>query len=327
MSGIEVFALVGSSIALLDQFIRAGRNARKGIAELDRQVSEYEVILRVAEEAFHGVSKYEKVPKSMQGAMLLCAQRHEEFYDLISRDQKAYRVKHPEIRRFRMAAVSMRRTKRRMAFEAFRDSVLLLRDLSQQTEVAEQLETEVNSDDIQHWNPEDFEEETGVHLEDFRSSTVKVPVDSKTLGLGPISARSHYGYDVTIAFQTGSGIKYIPARALKDTGSEEFFISKSLLQRDEIPSSEFQNVENKVLNGIGGATFRPSQSISLTWYVNRNYNTLRTEFFVDDNTDTEFDIILPWDFRIGSRTSGRGDTASRALILQMRKKSTGELEF
>jgi hypothetical protein len=134
-------------------------------------------------------------------------------------------------------------------------------------------------------------------------------------------AGSNYTFDATILWAQGSNVRYTPIRGLWDTGSDAFIITKGIVKRAGIPEEDLDDVDD-VPHGIGGAKYRPTQSVKLTWHVNRNMTSRQDTFYVLD--EANFDILVPYTLSIGARSTGEGAAGQQALILRLRRKKPGE---
>jgi hypothetical protein len=129
MDAISALGFVGPIMTLIDFAIRSTHHLEKVKLEFEQQTSEYDVIRLVLQEAVNAAVSDGSPTQAIQAAMLLCArldrELEREFERVVFLLQKRDRK-----RVLRLARVFSRRNERRFAYEAFRDSVLLLRDLS-----------------------------------------------------------------------------------------------------------------------------------------------------------------------------------------------------
>jgi hypothetical protein len=129
MDPIGVLGFVGTIMTLIDFAVRSTHHVEKVKLEFAQQTSEYDVIRLVLQEAVNAAVSDGSPTQAIQAAMLLCAKLDKdlecEFQRVVILLQKRDRK-----RALRLVRVFSRRNDRRFAYEAFRDSVLLLRDLS-----------------------------------------------------------------------------------------------------------------------------------------------------------------------------------------------------
>jgi predicted subunit of tRNA(5-methylaminomethyl-2-thiouridylate) methyltransferase len=129
MDPLGALGFAGTLLTLIDFTLRFSHHLEKVKLELEQQQSEYDVIRLVLQEAVNAVVSDGSPTQAIQSAMLLCAKLDK---DLEREFQRVLFLleKHDHKRMLRLVRVFSRRNDRRFAYEAFRDSVLLLRDLS-----------------------------------------------------------------------------------------------------------------------------------------------------------------------------------------------------
>jgi hypothetical protein len=162
-----------------------------------------------------------------------------------------------------------------------------------------------------------------VNLDDLTKSKLK-PLTGRPL-LKTL-AGSNYTFDATITWVRDSNIRYTPIRGLWDTGSDAFIISREIIERAGIKNEELEQLDEiPTIHGIGGAKYKPTLRVKLTWHVNRNMNSRQDTFYVID--EANFDVLVPWTLSIGARSTGEGNEGQNALILRLRRKGKGKQIF
>lgn len=129
MDPFSLFGFVGSVVTLADLTVRAGHVANKTRIELNRQWSEYDVIQLILKEAEQTASQQGRLTAAVDASLSLCTEHAklvEKEFLLVEAALRKSKKKKKMIALIRSYA---RRTERRFAFESFRDTVLLLRDL------------------------------------------------------------------------------------------------------------------------------------------------------------------------------------------------------
>ncbi|KAF2470011.1 uncharacterized protein BDR25DRAFT_36005 [Lindgomyces ingoldianus] len=326
---LSIIGFIGTVAGFAELGFRGNHVAKKMREQLMRQQSEADVIRLVLQEAIRGSSLYGAPTDAMDRTMLLCAKLSKRLDSELQHvegclDQRGWR-------RLRGLGKAMTRTnERRYAYEAFRDAVLLLRELGDSCNTGRQLssmmadlsdvrvesEIDEDSDSIQKWDPGEYQERTGLNLDDLTLSNPNLDSDRPLL---KTLAASNYTFDARISLVKGSQISYIPVRGLWDTGSDAFFISKTILDRANIGEEDMTRLEEThTYHGIGSASFSPAFSIDLTWHIRRNMNSRRDTFYVTE--EEIFDILVPYTLSIGVRSTTIGKEGRNALILQLRPK-------
>lgn len=126
LSLVVVFATLVNTTASLAAI---GKSFAHTLPEFERQIAEIDVLLLILEETTKTFVDYGTLPRSVEAATRRCEACYDELKTLIERhwvkDGKnaALRIK----RRLRLVHTE---DARRAAYHAFRDSVLLLRDLA-----------------------------------------------------------------------------------------------------------------------------------------------------------------------------------------------------
>lgn len=175
-----------------------------------------------------------------------------------------------------------------------------------------------DSESVTDWDPEEYEQSTGVNLKDITKSKLKTPPERPLL---KTLVGSNYTFGCTIFWKNGSKVRYTPIRGLWDTGSDAFMIRREITKRAGIKEEELEKVDNTpTLKGVNGAIFKPDLCVTLTWHVNGNMNSLENTFYVVEEAD--FDVLVPYSLSIGTRSTGFGKQGQNALILRLRGDKT-----
>lgn len=141
-----------------------------------------------------------------------------------------------------------------------------------------------------------------------------------------ILAGSNKTFDAAIIWVRDSDVRYTPIRGLWDTGSDAFIITREIIERASITNKELKQLDEiPTIHGIGGAKYKPTLSMKLTWHVNRNMNSRQDTFYVLE--EANFDVIVPWTLSIGARSTREGKEGQNALILRLRRKEKGKQIF
>jgi hypothetical protein len=125
---ISMTAIISSLISTASGAAGLSRSITQSAPELERQLAEIDVLLVVLQETGkHFLSQ--RPPKSVEAAMYVCQERHDELMKLMDRIQIRHK-KGAWAKTIRAIKALVTADKRKLAFQGFRDSVLLLRDLS-----------------------------------------------------------------------------------------------------------------------------------------------------------------------------------------------------
>jgi hypothetical protein len=129
MDILGIFGFVGTILTLADFGVRTGHHVEKIKLEFRQQESEYDVIRYIMQEAVNTVVSDGAPTIAIQASMLLCAKLDAELECEFQRVERIL-IKRGRRRPLELVRIFSRRNERRFAYEAFRDAVLLLRDLS-----------------------------------------------------------------------------------------------------------------------------------------------------------------------------------------------------
>ncbi|KAI9666331.1 MAG: hypothetical protein M1821_004266 [Bathelium mastoideum] len=324
------------------------RNARRVIDEADggefrvrHQYHEVESLYSVLKECGDVVSKETYVPASVKVALSNCEVARSNLEKIMSilsdAEMKAC------VKRWiaRYALVKLQESGKR-ALDRFRESVLLLWDLTTSLRLDQQLVHmgAAMAQLMADWTTGDTAD--GARQETINDSEA-IPAQpnhsTEALRKGPnIGAafqelakliRSNFTRDITLVLDAGGDFnanrfKYIPARAKMDTGCDENLIRREILERAVSSSSVLDSLLSRVeqeckieFEGVEKATFTPKYEITLTWYQDRQMTSRKEKFYVV--------IDAPFDVNIGSLRLAR-DFNSPALALFGRKKTREEKE-
>ena len=132
MDVLALVALVGTIVSSTASLAQSGRSFYHVIPELERQIAEVDVLLLVLEDTTKTFIEHGSLPKPVIAATERCSSSYAELMLLLNRlvqrekegkSNGRWRVK----RQWKAIATEQ---ERRAAYHAFRDSVLLLRDLA-----------------------------------------------------------------------------------------------------------------------------------------------------------------------------------------------------
>lgn len=129
MDILGIFGFVGTILTEANFSIRTGHHVEKIKLEFRQQQSEYDVIRYIMQEAVNTVVSDGAPTKAIQASIFLCAKLDAELEREFQRVDRLF-IKRGRRHPVEIVRVFSRRNDRRFAYEAFRDAVLLLRDLS-----------------------------------------------------------------------------------------------------------------------------------------------------------------------------------------------------
>lgn len=130
MDAFGVIGFVGTIVGLVEISVRTRHILDKTRSELQRQESEYDVIRLILLEAVQVVSSHGEPTDAIDATMHICAESAQNLQLEFDRMHSALNLNRRSKRIWKLVVASARRNERRYHFEAFRDAVLLLRDLS-----------------------------------------------------------------------------------------------------------------------------------------------------------------------------------------------------
>jgi hypothetical protein len=144
MDPLSITASLVSLVSLGGTIITFQRHAEKCYREMQRQLEEYDVLCLILRESGRQIREHGRPSETVEALMLTCAQRHSDFdrsmislrraieprrsFKIISTaDDSSSHQRRPRYSLLLRAMLDQR--KREMAFQGFRDAVLMLRDM------------------------------------------------------------------------------------------------------------------------------------------------------------------------------------------------------
>lgn len=104
------------------------------------------------------------------------------------------------------------------------------------------------------------------------------------------SERDRFTFSATIVGHHRGKIEHIVARAKMDTGCEDNWISKAILERGELIGSLEPVKSKETFLGFGGAAFEPLGTMEITWFGVNTSKSWKNQFLV--HRDGPFDMVL-----------------------------------
>ncbi|PVI02230.1 hypothetical protein DM02DRAFT_310701 [Periconia macrospinosa] len=316
-----------------------GKSFAHTIPEFERQIAEIDVLLLILEETTKTFVEYGTLPRSVEAATRRCEACYNELEELIKQHWVKGRKGAAAKIRKRLRLVYTEDV-RRAAYHAFRDSVLLLRDLASDARIQRQLsemssgllellDTELDEESVIE-EPEN-EETSGkpsrprpnhtawdplAYAEQHGDSSDTASKERQKRAVKPMMhAKSNFTMGVTLVHQH-QGLSYIPVRGKMDTGCDYNLISTDIVERAKIPDDRIEILKKEIpLNGLEGTKYTLKKRIQFTWYLNRSMKSRIGDFYLVG--DDSFDVILGANFWGGSESKS-------ALFLQRPGKSSAE---
>jgi hypothetical protein len=126
-----IFSIVSSTTAFSATLHDTLRKIREHEPELRKQIDDISVLVAVLQECGALFMSDIRIPEAAEGAMDACVSRHHDLVAVMHQIE-VYRSRRPsQFSKFLQSArIIARERERKAAFDAFRDSVLLLRDLA-----------------------------------------------------------------------------------------------------------------------------------------------------------------------------------------------------
>ena len=126
----SIISIFSSTTAFITSTSSISRKFRDGGAEIKKQLNDIKVLCHLLDECEQTFNDYGTVPDSINRCLGLCVDRHRDLMEILNRlrlVQLESRGLAAMTSRFRIVFME---DERKVAYNAFRDSVLLLRDLS-----------------------------------------------------------------------------------------------------------------------------------------------------------------------------------------------------
>ncbi|RDL37958.1 uncharacterized protein BP5553_05391 [Venustampulla echinocandica] len=341
MDPFTLVVIIGSIVTSTASFTSSVSKVADGLTRSDpslkNTIQELNVLMLVLGECENIFTSGTEVSKAAEGALSICLERYNHLMEMLQR----YRIesKGSFATSMRKLRVYLKESERKLAFDAFRDSVILLRDLASEVRMNKQLvKMSVGMAELMADFSEPDSDQAAIGSSSSQSQggqlPPQIPVRSYTGSSLPPGKRkdamqafaklieANFTRDATIIIdkQSGEGpsrFRYIPVRAKMDTGCDDNLISHELLTDNGVVETMLvPNDENKEFMSVQGFRFSPEYQIELTWYQDREMKARQSVFHVVK--DAPFDILL------GSKRMAM-ELQSPALILANRHKKKAEI--
>lgn len=125
--GIAILGLIESTLRITARLRTVTNDLNDSDRGLHRLTEELEILTEVLHECEETFTAATSAPASIARCMKLCISRHNELMEIVMRDIVQAKTKFTMIRRIKYVA---RQEQRNFAYNSFRDSILLLRDLA-----------------------------------------------------------------------------------------------------------------------------------------------------------------------------------------------------
>ncbi|OCK73574.1 hypothetical protein K432DRAFT_410579 [Lepidopterella palustris CBS 459.81] len=226
---------------------------------------------------------------SIDQALRRCKATQEQLIGLL--DQIGYpRLKRSSRRQNRMRyALNMflKHGQLARAKNAYRDAVLLLRDIAMSSVTQRHLESiRLEIEQIRHVT--DMDDGSGENLRTLRTN------EAGASGTLVPETTDHSLFNATIVLLSNEHPQYVSARGKFDTGADINLISRNLVEKRGLLDLVENLEKGLTIRGIEDAQFTAKAKITLTWYLNKSSYSRMTEFFLTE--DDSFDILLGNDF-------------------------------
>ncbi|KAM5341924.1 hypothetical protein ACJ41O_014955 [Fusarium nematophilum] len=314
---MEVFGIVAavaslaafssSSLVLVREFAKDTRT----IERLDREI----VILRhILKESSAMISHVQSLPKSIEDCLKICIERQAEL--LRTLDFLMRPTKHEWAQRVRISfEMTMKQPDLMLVYNSFRDSVLLLRDLSSTLRMDQHfLQMGMAIAQILSENEgEDWDDgEGGANEACLREQTGTAPAISASAS--PTKRRRRVSFfselkdlfanDFTrslvlvihVAGMDGAKkLQFVPVRNAIDTKSDENLVSAELLAKhgmdqEMLTAIPEEHRQERELGMIEGFKFTPTHQVRLSWHKHNDMKQ-REDLFVVVN-QAPFDVLI-----------------------------------
>ncbi|KAK4152754.1 hypothetical protein C8A00DRAFT_34537 [Chaetomidium leptoderma] len=308
----SLFSFSASGLLLVQNFIKSTETLRR----VQREITVLQHILEECVEIVTSQNHPTPLPPSLDRTLVLC---HEDQLVLLQVLEKIYKKKRPVLR---MMKITFYDHELMASYHSFRDSVLLLRDLSSDAEIAQLLldqdgddsEEEVASmqDRPNTANGEDSGQAPQPASQDGRSTRPrnrKRRLERFTRDLGNLLA-ADFTRDLIIVMEKNSSepserFHYVPLRNKIDTYSDENFISHKVLERYSVGENKIRAIpegeqKERELGMLGGYRLKPQREVTLEWYRPKDAQKRETTFIVAEN-NPPFDTLIckkDWDTEI-----------------------------
>ncbi|KAG5756345.1 hypothetical protein H9Q72_014445 [Fusarium xylarioides] len=321
----SLFSFSTSSLLLVQNFVKSGETVRR----LNLEVV---ILQHILQECGDTISNVEPLPHSIRTCAGICIERQSELLHILNR------LIHPRRNEWwRYVMITLKEPELMVIYNSFRDSVLLLRDLSSTLRMDRQfLQMSLAMAQIISENDENIfpGHRDGTHApvagpmtepleppDDTRP--VKQYVNRRTAFVSEVRELMANDFTRSLVLVIPNGadsFRFVTVRNKIDTGSDENFVNADLLQKHEINPATITTIpeetrEERTLHMLNDFKFTPTEEIRLSWHKPNDMKQRESDFVIVQ--DAPFDVL------IGSQ-QWQSEVKKLAFFLIGRRKSKAE---
>ncbi|EMT72142.1 hypothetical protein FOC4_g10003998 [Fusarium odoratissimum] len=321
----SLFSFSTSSLLLVQNFVKSGETVRR----LNLEVV---ILQHILQECGETLSNVEPLPHSIRTCAEICIERQRELLYILDR------LIHPRRHEwFRYARITLKEPELMVTYNSFRDSVLLLRDLSSTLRMDQQflhmslamaqIISENDDNSFTGYRDGSYAPIAGpmtkaLELPDD-TRPVKQHVDRRVAFVSEVQELIANDFTRSLVLVVPNGaesFRFVTVRNKIDTGSDENFVNAELLQRHEIDPTTITTIpeetrEERTLHMLNDFKFTPTQEIRLSWHKPNDMKQRESDFVIVK--DAPFDVL------IGSK-QWQSEVKKSAFFLIGRHKSKAE---
>ncbi|KAJ9414948.1 hypothetical protein QL093DRAFT_2451015 [Fusarium oxysporum] len=261
----SLFSFSTSSLLLVQNFVKSGETVRR----LNLEVV---ILQHILQECGDTISNVEPLPHSIRTCAEICIERQRELLYILDR------LIHPRRHEwFRYARITLKEPELMVIYNSFRDSVLLLRDLSSTLAMA-QIISENDDNSFTGYRDGSHAPVVGPMTKALElpgdTRPVKQHVDRRIAFVSEVRELIANDFTRSLVLIVPNGadsFRFVTVRNKIDTGSDENFVNAELLQRHEIDPATITTIpeetrEQRTLHMLNDFKFTPTQEIRLSWH-------------------------------------------------------------
>ncbi|KAI0450729.1 hypothetical protein F5B21DRAFT_517261 [Xylaria acuta] len=297
--GLASLATFSQTTLLLVLDIARGQNRVLSLA------GEITILQSILKDCGEIVDSEASVPNTVQGALELCHMKRVALLEILEKIMPATRDSPlKRIRRImKPFIISIEEPRVMAAYESFRNTVLMLRDLTSDSTMALLLSEGGPASDTTG-------RRDGLHDPSYQDQITTTPKGTEFGTEGRQKGNELYmnfvslmhcdfTRDLILVIEVAGcegldQFKFVPLRNKVDTASDENFISRKVLQKHKMDMSKLVQIpeedrRQRTLEGIGGH-FTPEQETELCWHKLNDRKQRYGTFIVMD--DPPFDVLI-----------------------------------
>ncbi|KAI3390438.1 hypothetical protein diail_9644, partial [Diaporthe ilicicola] len=318
MDPISIVAVVSILFSNSASALLVVQNFARSAETVERLQREFVVLHHVLKDCHEMITENTTTPKSIEVCLEMCLQKYRDLLNIL--EDLLAKPKY-----WRRLLYTFKEHELLTTYNGFRDSVLLLRDLSSdmkmnrqfvqisvamakimaEDEDEEDYESDNETGDRTARSSEDRTERTQNQVS--RISAPTQPKRPKRRRRGPQFLAdfanlmsSDFTRSLILVIEVEGAVdhmrlKMVPVRNKIDTGSDENFVSKALITKHRMDPNIIQELpankqQERTLEMLDNLTFTPKQEVTISWHKPQDKKQRETTFIIVDSG--LFDVLI-----------------------------------